>query len=97
MRKKLSSRKGETLVEVLASLLIVIMIISMLPMALETAARINAKVKNMDTVCQRTMADTTIQNVEAAICAADGTQLETLNVQGYQENGFTYYVGKQPG
>ena len=46
MRKKLSSRKGETLVEVLASLLIVIMIISMLPMALETAARINAKVKD---------------------------------------------------
>ena len=97
MRKKLSSRKGETLVEVLASLLIVIMIISMLPMALETAARINAKVKNMDTVCQRTMADTAIQNVEAAIYAADGTVLETLNVQGYQENGFTYYVGKQPG
>lgn len=94
MRKKLSSRKGETLVEVLASLLIVIMIISMLPMALETAARINAKVKNMDTVCQRTMADTAIQNVEAAIYAADGTVLETLNVQGYQENGFTYYVGK---
>ena len=94
MRKKLSSRKGETLVEVLASLLIVIMIISMLPMALETAARLNAKVKNMHTVCQRTMADTTIQNVEAAIYAADGTVLETLNVQGYQENGFTYYVGK---
>ena len=63
MRKKLSSRKGETLVEVLASLLIVIMIISMLPMALETAARINAKVKNMDAVCQRTMADTTLENV----------------------------------
>ena len=97
MRKKLSSRKGETLVEVLASLLIVIMIISMLPMALETAARINAKVKNMDTVCQRTMADTARQPVDAAIYSADGTQIETLNVQGYQENGFTYYVGKLPG
>ena len=97
MRKKLSSRKGETLVEVLASLLIVIMIISMLPMALETAARINARVKNMDTVCQRTMADTAMQPVDAAIYSADGTQIGTLNVQGYQENGFTYYVGKLPG
>ena len=57
MRKKLGSQKGETLVEVMVSLLIVIMIISMLPMALETAARINAQVKKMDTVCQRTMED----------------------------------------
>ena len=97
MRKKLCSKRGETLVEVLASLLIVIMIISMLPMALETAARINAKVKNMDTVCQRTMADTAMQTVDAAIYSADGTQIGTLNVQGYQENGFTYYVGKYPG
>ena len=95
MRKKLGSKKGETLVEVMVSLLIVIMIISMLPMALETAARINAQVKKMDTVCQRTMEDSFKDNtVTAKIFSTDGTQLEVLDVQGYLENGFTYYVGK---
>ena len=94
MRKKLGSRKGETLVEVMVSLLIVILIISMLPMALETAARINAQVKKMDTICERTMADSCKTGVTAGIFNADGTKAQDLTVQGYLENGFTYYVGK---
>lgn len=94
MRKKLGSQKGETLVEVMVSLLIVIMIISMLPMALETAARINAQVKKMDTVCQRTMEDSFKNTVTAKIYSTEGNYLADLDVQGYLENGFTYYVGK---
>ena len=94
MRKKLGSQKGETLVEVMVSLLIVIMIISMLPMALETAARINAQVKKMDTVCQRTMEDSFKNTVTAKIHSTEGNYLADLDVQGYLENGFTYYVGK---
>lgn len=94
MRKKLGSRKGETLVEVMVSLLIVILIISMLPMALETAARINARVKKLDTVCAHSMADSTKTTVNAGIYSASGTQIAALDVQGYAENGFTYYTGK---
>ena len=67
MKRKLLSKRGETLVEVMVSLVIVILIISMLPMALETAARINARVKDIDTICSRTMADSTKTTVSVSI------------------------------
>lgn len=94
MRNKLRWKKGETLVEVMVSLLIAVLIISMLPMALETAARINASVGRLDTICQRTMAEGSKVNVTAGIYNSTGTLLANLDVQGYSENGFTYYVGK---
>lgn len=93
MIKKLRSRRGETLVEVMVSLMIVVLIISMLPMALETAARINAQVKNIDTICQHTMDGSKMTTVTAGIYSTGGNLIEHLDVQGYSENGFTYYVG----
>ena len=42
MMKKLRSRRGETLVETLVSLLIVVLCLSFLATAIVTAARINA-------------------------------------------------------
>ena len=92
---KLRSSRGETLVEVMVSLLIVILIISMLPMALETAARINASVKKMETICSHTMADSAkVSGVTAALFSSGDVELDTFSVQGYQENGFTYYIGQ---
>ena len=92
---KLRSRRGETLVEVMVSLLIVILIISMLPMALETAARINASVKKMETICAHSMADSTkINGVTVKLFSSGDAELDTFSVQGYQENGFTYYIGQ---
>lgn len=93
MKRKLLSKRGETLVEVMVSLVVVILIISMLPMALETAARINAQVKDIDTICTRTMAESTKTSVSVSILNSSGTVVETIPVQGYQENGFTYYDG----
>ena len=94
MINKLRSRRGETLVEVMVSLMIVVLIISMLPMALETAARINAQVKNIETICQHTMDGSKMASVNAGIYSTGGNLIENLTVQGYSENGFTYYVGK---
>lgn len=92
MRRKLSSNRGETLVEVMVSLVIVILIISMLPMALETAARINAQVKDIETICPHSLADSAKDsNVTAALYDSSG-MIADLSVQGYLENGFTYYV-----
>ena len=91
MKRKLLSKRGETLVEVMVSLVIVILIISMLPMALETAARINARVKDIDTICSRTMADSTKTTVSVSILNGAGAMVDTIPVQGYRENGFTYY------
>ena len=93
MKRKLLSKRGETLVEVMVSLVIVILIISMLPMALETAARINARVKDIDTICSRTMAESTKTTVSVSILNGAGTMVDTIPVQGYRENGFTYYDG----
>lgn len=93
MKRKLLSKRGETLVEVMVSLVIVILIISMLPMALETAARINARVKDIDTICSRTMADSTKTTVSVSILNGAGAMVDTIPAQGYRENGFTYYDG----
>ena len=93
MKRKLLSKRGETLVEVMVSLVIVILIISMLPMALETAARINARVKDIDTICSRTMADSTKTTVSVSILNGAGAMVDTIPVQGYREHGFTYYDG----
>ena len=93
MKRKLLSKRGETLVEVMVSLVIVILIISMLPMALETAARINARVKDIDTICSRTMADSTKTTVSVSILNGAGATVDTIPVQGYRENGFTYFDG----
>ena len=93
MKRKLLSKRGETLVEVMVSLVIVILIISMLPMALETAARINARVKDIDTICSRTMADSTKTTVSVSILNGAGATVDTIPVQGYRENDFTYYDG----
>lgn len=92
--KKLISRRGETLVEVLVSLLIAVMIVSMLPMALETAARINAQVEEMETICEHTMAPGTKAIVYAGLYRTTGDKIADFTVQGYSENGFTYYVSK---
>ena len=93
MKKKLFSNRGETLVEVMASLLVVVLIIAMLPIAIETAARINASVKDMETICPHTMSASSQAMVTAKLFDASGVEKETLSVRGYQENGFIYYVG----
>lgn len=49
MRKKLHSQRGDTLVETLAALLIVVLTMAFLATSIVTAARINAGVRETDT------------------------------------------------
>ncbi len=49
MRKKLRSQRGDTLVETLAALLIVVLTMAFLAISIVTAARINAGVRETDT------------------------------------------------
>lgn len=48
MRKKLRSRRGDTLAETLAALLLVVLTMAFLATSLVTAARINAGVRQTD-------------------------------------------------
>lgn len=89
MKQKIQSRKGETLVEVLAALLVVIFIIAMLPMSLETAARINAKVKDMPTICPKSPNGT--PEAMTVTISANGATVETVPCTGHTEDGFAYY------
>ena len=63
-------------------------------MALETAARINAQVEEMETICEHTMAPGTKAIVYAGLYRTTGDKIADFTVQGYSENGFTYYVSK---
>lgn len=49
MRKKLRSQRGDTLMETLAALLLVVLTMAFLATSLVTAARINAEVRQSDT------------------------------------------------
>lgn len=49
MRKKLRSQRGDTLMETLAALLLVVLTMAFLATSLVTAARINAEVRQTDT------------------------------------------------
>lgn len=49
MRKKLRSQRGDTLMETLAALLLVVLTMAFLATSLVTAARINAGVRQTDT------------------------------------------------
>lgn len=96
MRKKLRSQRGDTLVETLAALLIVVLTMAFLATSIVTAARINAGVRETDTSL-RYDGSTPVQRT-LTITRQGGTGTGSAvrkSVSVYEtEGGYRYYVYK---
>lgn len=82
------------MIEVMVSLIIAILIISMLPVSIEAAARINAGVKDMKTFCGKSSPEENTAFIAGIYDSSDeARRLEELSgkVSGYTEDGFYYY------
>ena len=90
MSRKLKSRSGETLVETLFALLVVVLAMTMLAGSIVSAARVNKGAEDLDTAFLMT------GNVQKV----DGVQVQIsgkarINVTAYQtndENKYCYYT-----
>ena len=77
--KKLKSKNGETLVETLISMLIVVLSVTMLAGSIVTAARINQTAKEMNVPVQLD----TVQTSDAVVYLTHGTSYDSINVTLY--------------
>ena len=93
MRKKLRSQRGDTLVETLAALLIVVLTMAFLATSIVTAARINAGVRETDTSLHY---DGSAVQETLTITRQGGTGTGSAvrkSVSVYEtEGGYRYYV-----
>ena len=102
--KKLTSKRGETLIETMVALGVITVIISMLPIAIVTAARINKQAEDIPTICSQTRAAGTENAAAVTVTILDttaGSQAAIINqgavpynanITGYSEDGFFYYA-----
>lgn len=96
MRKKLRSQRGDTLVETLAALLIVVLTMAFLATSIVTAARINAGVRETDTSLHYDGSAPVQGTLTITRQGGTGTG-STVNksVSVYEtEGGYRYYVYK---
>ena len=83
--RKLRSRRGETLVETLVSLLIVVLV-----MAFLAATRVNAKMRDADVAVRY---DGISEPASLTVSSGRGTSSFTVPVEKYTtENGYCYYT-----
>lgn len=92
MRKKLRSQRGDTLMETLAALLLVVLTMAFLATSLVTAARINAGVRQTDTALKYDAAD----GETKTLTITRENNSVTKNVTVYETGGgYRYYVHKK--
>lgn len=88
--KKLRSRRGETLVETLVSLLIVVLVMAFLATSIVAATRVNAKMRDADVAVRY---DGTSGPASLTVSSGRGTSSFTVPVEKYTtENGYCYYT-----
>ena len=91
MRKKLRSQRGDTLMETLAALLLVVLTMAFLATSLVTAARINAGVRQTNTVLKYDNATGKQGTLTITSDKSNSTAYKTVTV--YEtEGGYRYYV-----
>lgn len=94
MRKKLRSQRGDTLMETLAALLLVVLTMAFLATSLVTAARINAGVRQTDTALKYDNA--TEKPGTLTITSDKNHSSASKDVTVYEaEGGYRYYVHKK--
>lgn len=92
MRKKLRSQRGDTLMETLAALLMVVLTMAFLATSLVTAARINAGVRQTDTALKYDAADGETKTL--TITRENNSVTKSVTV--YEtKGGYRYYVHKK--
>lgn len=90
---KLKTNRGETLVETLISILIVVISVAFLVTSVTAASRINAKVKDaVSSKMSFTYEDTT--QLEQGSMSAPGIldATDEIKVDIYESNGYYYYI-----
>lgn len=86
----LINKKGETIVEVLVSVLIVALCFVMLQVSIVSSAKINKK--SMDENAPFSQSGVVNQNIEVNITRSYTASKSYLNVQGYKtSDGYYYY------
>ena len=98
--KKLKSDKGETLVETLISMLIVVLSVTMLAGSIVAAARINQFAKDMNAPVQLDNASGTAPVVQLTYEGADASVINdvSIDVVLYKTDGsvpYYYYITKK--
>ena len=89
MRKKLRSQRGDTLMETLAALLLVVLTMAFLATSIVTAARINAEVRQADTALKYDAAD---GETKPLTITRENNSVEK-NVTVYEtKGGYRYYT-----
>lgn len=89
MRKKLRSQRGDTLMETLAALLLVVLTMAFLATSLVTAARINAEVRQSDTALKYDDAE----GETKTLTITRENNSVTKNVTVYEtKGGYRYYA-----
>lgn len=95
--RKLKSQRGETILEVLVSLLIAVISISLLMSSAAAASKINAKVKKNLTQELKFEYETAVlkgNGTEVTVDFGSATENETIPVRTYESNGYRFYVRK---
>ncbi len=92
--KKWQDRRGETLVETLVSILIIVLTFVFLGTAAVSAAKINTKVRDTDVSFRYSEAAAGSQYT-LRLKSADGQRNGELPVQLYQQNDYLYYTAVQ--
>ena len=93
--RKLKSRRGETITEVLVSLLIAVISISLLMSSVAAASKINAKVKKSLTEELRFEYETAVlkdDGTEVTVDFSSAAETATIAVRTYESNGYRFYV-----
>lgn len=90
LMRKLRSRRGETLVETLVSLLIVVLVMAFLATSIVAATRVNAKMRDADVAVRY---DGISEPASLTVSSGRGTSSFTVPVEKYTtENGYCYYT-----
>lgn len=92
MRKKLRSQRGDTLMETLAALLLVVLTMAFLATSLVTAARINAGVRQTNTALKYDAAD---GETKTLTITRENNSVEKSVTVYETGGGYRYYVHKK--
>jgi Tfp pilus assembly protein PilV len=88
---KIKNKRGETLLEVLVALLIIVLVMAMLPSAITLAAKFNKQAEDRDI---STMMDRSTSIPGAEVTVKYGEKSFSVPVNAYESKGYCFYDNK---
>lgn len=98
MKKKLKSTSGETLVETLFAMLVIVLAVMVIAGGVVTAARINKKAKDLDTTFQMSNVVTVTDEAKPEVTITHGSvKPDKVSIDAWQtnDNNKYYYYSKK--